>query len=89
MVMETDASDYMLAAILSSYDAEGVLHPIAFHSCTITGPKLNYDVHDKELSTIFKVFNQWRHYLEGSAELVDVVTNHKNLEYFSMMKLLT
>ena len=89
MVMETDASDYALAAILSVYDAEGALHPIAFHSRTFTGPELNYNVHDKELSAILEAFKQWRHNLEGLAEPIDVVTNHKNLEYFSTTKLLT
>ena len=89
MVVETNALDYALAAILSAYDTEGALHPIAFHSRTFTGPELNYDVHGKELSAIFEVFKWWRHYLEGSAEPIDIVTNHKNLEYFSMTKLLT
>jgi len=28
------------------------------------------------------------HYLEGSGDPIDIVTNHKNLEYFSTMKLL-
>ena len=89
MVVETDASDYTLVAILSAYDTEGALHPITFHSHTFTGPELNYDIHDKELSAIFEAFKWWRHYLEGSAEPIDVVTDHKNLEYFSMTKLLT
>ena len=89
MVVETDASDYALAAILLAYDMEGALHPIAFHSRTFTALELNYDVHDKELSAIFEAFKWWRHYLEGSAKPIDVVTDHKNLEYFSMMKLLT
>ena len=89
MVVETDASDYALVAILSAYDTEGALHPIAFHSCTFTSLELNYDVHDKELSAIFEVFKWWRHYLEGSPKPIDVITNHKNLEYFSTMKLLT
>ena len=89
MVMETNTSDYALVAILSVYGTEGALHPIAFHSHTFTGPELNYNMHDKELSAIFEAFKWWRHYLEGLAEPIDVVTNHKNLEYFSMTKLLT
>ena len=87
--METDALDYALTAILSAYDMEGALHPIAFHSRTFTGPELNYDVHNKELSAIFEAFKQWRHYLEGSAKPIDIVIDHKNLEYFSTTKLLT
>ena len=89
MVVETDTSDYELVAILSAYNMEGALHPIAFHSCTFMGPELNHDMHDKGLSAIFKAFKQWRHYLEGLAKLIDVVTDHKDLEYFSTIKLLT
>ena len=89
MVVETNTLDYALAAILSAYNMEGALHPIAFHSHTFTSLELNYDVHDKELSAIFELFKRWRHYLEGSAKPIDVITDHKNLEYFSMMKLLT
>jgi RNase H-like domain found in reverse transcriptase len=83
MVMETDTSDYALSAILSLFNDEGILHPIAFHSRTCTGAKLNYNVHDKELLAIFEAFQHWRHYLEGSGLPIDVITNHKNLEYFA------
>ena len=38
---------------------------------------------------MFEAFKCWRHYLEGSPTPVDVITDHKNLEYFSTMKLLT
>ena len=31
----------------------------------------------------------WRHFLEGSGTPIDVVTDHKNLEYFSTTKVLT
>ena len=45
--------------------------------------------HDKELLAIFKAFKIWQHYLEGPAYPIDVVTDHKNLEYFSTTKVLT
>jgi RNase H-like domain found in reverse transcriptase/Reverse transcriptase (RNA-dependent DNA polymerase) len=41
MVLETDASDYALGTILSLFDDEGVLHPVAFHSWTFTCAELN------------------------------------------------
>jgi hypothetical protein len=88
LVVETDASDYALAAILSIW-VDGELHPIAFHSRTFTSTELNYDVHDKELLAIFEAFQRWRHYLEGSVTPVNVITDHKNLEYFATTKLLT
>src|SRR3979490_655475 len=34
LVVETDTSDYALAAILSTIDSEGEIHPVAFHSRT-------------------------------------------------------
>jgi RNase H-like domain found in reverse transcriptase len=89
LVVETDTSDYALGAILSLFDEEGILHPVAFHSRTFTSAELNYDVHDKELLAIFEAFQHWRHYLEGSGSPIDVVTDHKNLEYFATTKLLT
>jgi len=87
--VETDASDYALAAILSIITKDNEIHPIAFHSRTFSAPELNYDVHDKELLAIFEAFKIWRHYLEGSASPINVVTDHKNLEYFSTTKILT
>jgi len=89
LVMETDVSDYALAAILSIMTKDNEIHPVAFHSRTFSASELNYDVHDKELLAIFEAFKMWRHYLEGSASAIDVVTDHKNLEYFSTTKILT
>ena len=89
-IIETDTSDYTLAAILSTVSLmDNEVHPITFHSCTFTSPELNYDVHDKELLAIFKAFKIWCHYLKRSLTLIDMVTDHKNLEYFSTTKLLT
>jgi hypothetical protein len=87
--VETDASDYAIASILSITSNNGEIRPVAFHSCSLTLPELNYDIHDKELLAIFDAFKHWRHYLEGSPIPIDVVTDHKNLEYFSMTKVLT
>jgi len=89
LIVETDASDYALAAILSIVNEDNEVHPVVFHSHTFTAAELNYDTHDKELLAIFEAFKIWRHYLEGPAYSIDVVTDHKNLEYFSTTKVLT
>ena len=88
IIIETDASDYALAAILSIVAEDGELHPVAFHSRSFSPTELNYDVHDKELFAIYEAFRIWRHYLEGSMAPIDVITDHKNLEYFATTKLL-
>ena len=89
ITVETDASDYAIASILSITCSNGEIRLVAFYSRTLTAPELNYDTHDKELLAIFEAFKTWQHYLEGSVSLVDVVTDHKNLEYFSTSKVLT
>jgi hypothetical protein len=87
--VETDTSDYALVAILSIVDSDREVHPMAFLSRNFSPAELNYDIHDKELLAIFEAFKSWRHYLEGVGTLIDIMTDHKNLEYFSIMKLLT
>ena len=89
LVVETNASDYACAAILSIMTKDNEIHPVAFHSRMFSALELNYDVHDKELLAIFEAFKIWWHYLEGSASPINVVTDHKNLEYFSTTKILT
>ena len=87
--METDTSDYTLAAILSIVNEDNEVHPVAFHSHTFIVAELNYNIYDKELLAIFEVFKIWQHYLEGLAYSINVVMDHKNLEYFSTTKVLT
>jgi len=56
LVVETNASDYALAAILSIMTKDNEIHPVAFHSRMFSAPELNYDVHNKELLAIFEAF---------------------------------
>ena len=89
LIMEADASDYALTAIIFIVNEENEVHPVAFYFCTFTVVELNYDMHDKELLVIFKAFKIWQYYLKGPAYPIDIVMNHKNLEYFSTIKILT
>src|SRR5258707_1726596 len=89
MTVETDASDYAIAGILSITTLDLEIHPIAFHSRSLHNAERNYDTHDKELLAVFDCYKAWQHYLEGSGNLIDMVTDHKNLEYFTSTKKLT
>ena len=59
LIMETNASDYALAAILSIVNEDNEVHLVVFHSHTFTAAELNYDIHNKELLAIFKAFKIW------------------------------
>ena len=88
LIVETDTSDYALAAILSIVNKDNEVHPVVFYSCTFTMVELNYDIYDKELLAIFEAFKIWQHCLEGPAYPINIVMDHKNLEYFSTTKIL-
>ena len=62
-IIETDASDFALGAILSQHQDDGLLHPVAFYSQKFSSAEINYDVYDKELLAIITAFEQWQHYL--------------------------
>src|SRR5258705_10070620 len=57
-------------------------HPVAFISKGLSPPERNYNIYDKEMLAIIRALEQWRHYLEGAKHPVQVLTDHKNLEYF-------
>jgi len=59
LVVETNASDYALAAILFIMTKDNEIHPVAFHSQMFSTLELNYDIHDKELLAIFEAFKIW------------------------------
>ena len=84
-VIERDASDFVLGAILSQYLGKR-LHPVAFHSRKSNDAERNYEIHDKELLAILDAFKEWKHYLLGADEPVMVYTNHQNLQYFLTTK---
>ncbi|MBW0581654.1 hypothetical protein O181_121369 [Austropuccinia psidii MF-1] len=47
-IVDTDASDYALGAVLSEVNDSGK-HPISFDSRKLLPAELNYEIHDKEL----------------------------------------
>ena len=86
--METDASDYVSAGILSQYYETGILHPIAFFSTRHTPAECNYKIYDKELMAIVQAFEHWRVELQSVEHPFQLLSDHKNLVYFMSTKLL-
>lgn len=80
-VVEVDASDVAVCAVLSQSLADGKLHPCAFLSSRLSPAERNYDVGDRELLAIKMALEEWRHWLEGAQHPFLVWTDHKNLEY--------
>ena len=81
-VVMTDASLIASGGILMQHDGNGDLHPCAYLSQTFSPAERNYDIYDQELLAVIHTLEHWRHYLQGTAHPVTLLTDHKNLTYF-------
>ncbi|CAE7222323.1 RNA-directed DNA polymerase [Pyrenophora teres f. teres] len=81
-ILETDASDYVYAAVLSQIQSDDTIRPVAYLSKKMTPTECNYEIYDKELLAIVRAFEEWRPELAGAADTVEVLTDHRGLEYF-------
>jgi hypothetical protein len=55
---------------------------VAFLSKSFTATERNYEIYDRELLSIIRVLQEWRHYIQGSPFKTKVLSDHKNLTYF-------
>ena len=54
-VVETNASDYVSAGVLSQYGDQGILLPVTFFSKKHAPAECNYEIYDKELLAVVSV----------------------------------
>ena len=82
-ILETDSSDYVNGGVLSQYDDDGLLHPVAYYSKNLNPAECNYQIYDKELLAIIRCLEHWRPELECTDIPVRIFTDHKGLMYFA------
>jgi len=88
VLIETDASDFTIGAVLSQREDKGRLHPIAFHSRKFQPVEMNNEIHDKELLAIVDAFKHCRRHCERAKHQIQVFSDYQNLEYFTTTKVL-
>jgi RNase H-like domain found in reverse transcriptase len=49
----------------------------------------NYEIYDKEMLAIVRALEDWCHYLEGLLQSFDIISDHRNLEYWRTAQNLT
>lgn len=80
-VVETDASDFAVGAVLLQVGDDGLEHPVAFESAKLNPAQQNYPAQEKELLGILHAYRKWRVYLEGAVEDTLFRTDHASLVY--------
>jgi len=81
-LVEADSSSYATGAVLSQMREDDKWHPVAYISKSLSPAERNYDIYDKEMLAVMCALEQWCHYLKGAKHPVQILTDHKNLEYF-------
>jgi transposase InsO family protein len=84
----TDASDFALGAVLTQVDVKGDFRPVEFFSRKLLDAERNYSIYDKELLAIIEALKEWRHFLIGAENPVEIFCDHNNLKYFNSTRLL-
>ncbi|MBW0484168.1 hypothetical protein O181_023883 [Austropuccinia psidii MF-1] len=87
-IVETDASDYSLGALLSQVNDSGK-HCIGFDSCKLLPAELKYETYDKELLVIVWALKRWRAFLLSLSSPFEVFAETSSLQYFMSSKVLT
>ncbi|MBW0500060.1 hypothetical protein O181_039775 [Austropuccinia psidii MF-1] len=82
-IVETDASDYALGAVLSQVYDSGK-HPISFDTCKLLPAELNYEILD-----IVWAHKRWRSFLLSLLNPFEVLTDHSSLQYLMSSNILT
>ena len=88
-MIETDASDGVIAGVFSQLHPDSVWYPVAYFSKSMAPAECNYEIHDKEMLAIVKSLEQWRPELQSTHSRIKIFTDHKSLEYFMTTKQLT
>ena len=61
-VVETDILDFVLDIYLVQKYPDGQ-YPVAYYSCKMTPPELNYNIYNKKLLGIVTALKEWRAFL--------------------------
>ncbi|CDH61371.1 retrotransposon ty3-gypsy subclass [Lichtheimia corymbifera JMRC:FSU:9682] len=79
-IIETDACDYGVGAVLLQKGSDGIAHPIAFESKKLSKEERSYPAQERELLAILHALRTWRCFIEGRS--YTVFSDHNPLHYF-------
>lgn len=79
-IVNTDASDIGVGAVLQQVDSTGNLRPCAYFSKKLLPAETRYPTHDQEMLALILALKHWRHFLYRSPFIIR--TDHAALTHF-------
>jgi hypothetical protein len=87
--LETNTSAHTISGVILQLCNNGLYHPVAFCSKSLTGAEHNYNTHNCKMYVIIQALEDWHHFLKGLPETFKIWTNHANLQYWTKAQNLT
>ena len=88
-LLETNTSDTVIAVVFFQQSLNSKQHSVLYFSKSIALAEINYLIYNKEMLVIVQAFEYQQSELESTDYLVEVLTDHKALEYFISTKALS
>ena len=83
-ILDTNACEVRIGAVLSQCDPDGSKHVIAYASRLLKRSERNYCITHKELLAVVTFLNHFRHYLIGTPFIIQ--TDHGDLTWLQHFK---
>ena len=83
-MVQTDASDRAISAVLAQEDEEGQEYAVAYYSKKLNPTQERYSTVEKEMLSIISTLRNWKHYLLGKRFLL--ITDNRALTFLHKMK---
>lgn len=83
-ILQTDASDHGIDAVLSQQGEDGIEHPVSYYSWKLFPREQRYSIVEKELLAIKLATSTFKVYLLGRQ--FSIVTDHRSLEWLDGLK---
>src|ERR1700677_4032344 len=84
--VEADSSGFATGGVLSVLEDDQKWYPCTFISKFINEVERNNEIYDREKLSIMRCLEDWHHYLEGAKKRFEILSDHKNLQYFLTSK---
>ena len=87
--LEVDTSGFATGGMLLQKQSDDQWHPVVFRSQSMTDAERNYEIYDKEMLAIVRALEDWCHYLKGLPSPFEIISDHRNLQYWHTIQDLT
>ena len=83
-IVEVDASEMAIGGVLSQYQEDGKIHPVAYFSKALNPNQIKWSVYNKEAYTMVSAVQHWYVYLYGNKFILN--SDHNPLTFLQHKK---